>query len=177
MLRPLVMGLSCLLGTSLLATASRAADPDSVFFDSVIGHWTGPGEIVAGKYRGTKFNCDLNGTTPKKTVGMTLAGSCRVGMFSQPMTAEITKGGSSYRGAFLDGAEGKGLDIVSGAVDGDRMVVGLDRKQLKGAMVARRDGGDKLNITISVQVANELVPVIGMNLKREGVVRRTALAD
>ena len=57
------------------------------------------------------------------------------------------------------------------------MVFGLDRKQLNGAMVARLDDGDALNVTISVKVDGELVPVIGMVLKRDGAVRQTALQD
>ena len=66
---------------------------------------------------------------------------------------------------------------MSGVVEGDRMVFGLDRKQLNGAMVARLDDGDALNVTISVKVDGELVPVIGMVLKRDGAVRQTALQD
>ena len=45
--------------------------------------------------------------------------------------------GDPLQNRFQDGAKGKGLDIVSGNVDRDRIIVGLDRKQLKGAMVAR----------------------------------------
>ena len=108
---------------------------------------------------------------------MQLDGSCRVGLFSQKMSARVTHDGRTYKGAFLDGAKGAGLDIVSGVVEGDRMVFGLDRKQLNGAMVARLDDGDALNVTISVKVDGELVPVIGMVLKRDGAVRQTALQD
>ena len=167
---------SALLATLALAGPAAASD-DEAFFQNVFGRWTGPGEIVAGKYKGTKFNCDLSGLKPGAKIGMTLDGTCRVGMFSQPMTAEFLQGGTSYKGSFLDGSGGKGLDIVSGDVDGDRIVVGLDRKQLKGAMVARLDGSDKLAVTISVQVGGELVPVIGMNLKRDESVKRASLAD
>jgi hypothetical protein len=167
----------CLLASVLVQAPAWAADPDAVFFDQVFGRWTGPGEIVAGKYKGTKFTCDLAGARPDREVGMSLDGTCRVGLFSQPMSARFVRGGSSYKGAFLDGSKGKGLDIISGDVDGNRVVVGLDRKQLKGAMVARLVDPDKLNITISVQVADELVPVIGMNLKRDASVKRASLAD
>jgi len=170
-------GLASALLATLAVSGPAAAANDEAFFENVFGRWTGPGEIVAGKYKGTKFVCDLSGLKLNASVGMTLDGSCRVGMFSQPMTAEFRKGGTSYKGSFLDGAEGKGLDIISGDVDGDRIVVGLDRKQLKGAMVARLDGSDKLAVTISVQVGGELVPVIGMNLKRDETVKRAALAN
>ncbi|WP_062011397.1 hypothetical protein [Aureimonas sp. AU4] len=165
----------CLLASVLVQAPAWAADPDAVFFDQVFGRWTGPGEIVAGKYKGTKFTCDLAGARPDREVGMSLDGTCRVGLFSQPMSARFVRGGSSYKGAFLDGSQGKGLDIISGNVEGNRVVVGLDRKQLKGAMVARLDNTDKLAVTISVQVAGELVPVIGMTLKRDGSVRKASI--
>lgn len=177
MLRPIVAGLSLLSLACTAALPARAADVDETFFKTVFGRWTGPGEIVAGKYKGTKFVCDLAGLQPVKAVGMALDGSCRVGMFSQPMNATFTKGGTSYKGTFLDGSGGKGLDIVSGDVSGNKVVVGLDRKQLKGAMVARLEEKNKLMITISVQVAGELVPVIGMTLKRDESIKKASLAD
>lgn len=170
-------------GLALASTVFGYAPPalaggDSVFFEQVVGPWSGPGEIVAGKYKGTKFICSFNGETPARALGVALDGACRVGIFSQKMRAEVTKQGGSYKGAFLDGAKGKGLDIVSGSVAGNKIVVGLDRKQLKGAMIARLDGRDTLNISVSVRVAGELVPVIGMSLSRgEGAIKQTALRE
>ena len=161
-------------GAATLATPALA-DQDAVFFHQVVGQWSGPGEIVAGKYKGTKFVCDFAGSEHASSTGMALDGSCRVGLFSQDMRAEVKRSGTSYRGAFQDGAKGRGLDIVSGQVQGDHIVVGLDRKQLKGAMIARLKDRDTMAITISVTVASELVPVIGMNLKRTGAVRQSAL--
>ncbi|WP_407813172.1 hypothetical protein, partial [Staphylococcus aureus] len=82
---------------------------DDVFFRSVAGVWKGPGEIVAGKYKGTKFTCDLTGEPlDDKQTGIKLGGTCRVGVFSQPMSAVISQKGNSYEGRFLDGAAGKG---------------------------------------------------------------------
>jgi hypothetical protein len=178
------MSAKLLAGLALAASAFFAAVPavtaagDEVFFDKVVGQWGGPGEIVAGKYKGTKFVCSLSGESLAKNPGMALDGTCRVGIFSQRMRAEVAKDGGTYKGAFLDGALGKGLDIVSGNVAGNQIVVGLDRKQLKGAMIAKLDGKDKLNISISVRVAEELVPVIGMSLTRgEAPIKQTALED
>ena len=160
-------------GSALVTPA--LADQDEAFFHQVVGQWNGPGEIVAGKYKGTKFVCDFAGSEHATDTGMALDGSCRVGLFSQDMRAEVKRSGTTYRGAFQDGAKGKGLDIVSGQVQGDHIVFGLDRKQLKGAMIARLKDHDTMAITISVRVASELVPVIGMNLKRTGAVRQSAL--
>lgn len=143
-----------------------ASDKDEVFFRSVEGQWTGPGEVVAGKYKGTKFICTLSGSTPDAAVGMTLDGSCRVGVFSQPMKATVVRTGKSYSGTFNDGAEGKGLNVTSGSVSGNRVVLALSRKQLDGAMLARVTDANTMNVTVSVKVEDTMVPVVGMSLKR-----------
>ena len=148
------------------AFAGAKANADISFFQQVQGRWVGPGEIVAGKYKGTRFTCDLNGTANGGGSGVDLEGTCRVGVFTQEMKASIVKGGKSYRGTFLDGANGKGLDITSGSVDGNRVVFSMVREQLKGAMLAKVTNKNQMNVTISVDVAKQMVPVIGMNLKR-----------
>ncbi len=146
--------------------AASASENDKRFFQSVEGSWVGPGEIVAGKYKGTKFTCSFEGSTPDGKVGMSLDGSCRVGVFTQKMSASIEKRGNAYRGSFLDGAAGKGLDVVSGNVNGNKVVMSLNRKQLKGAMIARVSGENQMVVTVSVRVEKEMVPVIGINLKK-----------
>lgn len=148
------------------ALSAPAMASDQIFFKNVQGEWAGPGEIVAGKYKGTKFNCTFSGTTPAGEVGMTLDGGCRVGLFTQKMSATVKRKGRSYTGTFLDGAEGKGLDVVSGSVSDKRVVFGLNRAQLNGAMLARMASPDNMNVTVSVRVNDEMIPVIGMALKR-----------
>jgi hypothetical protein len=145
---------------------ASAGSRDKAFFDGVQGQWTGPGEIIAGKYKGTKFTCSLAGSSLNGS-GMTLDGSCRVGIFRQPMKATIKSAGRTYKGEFLDGAAGKGLDIVSGNVTGQKIVVGITRAKLNGAMIARLQGKNTMTVTISVKVDNTMVPVIGMNLNRD----------
>jgi hypothetical protein len=156
-----------------LAALTCAASPafsgdDKAFFEQVAGQWKGPGEIVAGKYKGTKFTCDLTGEPAEgAAAGIKLDGTCRVGVFKQPMSALITQKGKTYTGKFLDGANGKGLDIVSGNVAKDKVVVGINRKKLNGAMIARLQDPSTLNITISVKVEDTMVPVIGVSLSRQ----------
>ena len=159
----------CLAAIALLsASPALARDRDTVFFESVAGSWKGPGEIVAGKYKGTKFVCNLSGGEHDgKAIGITLDGSCRVGVFNQKMSAVITRKGSSYTGRFLDGSAGDGLDIVSGKITRDRAIMGINRKKLNGAMIARLHDTETMNVTISVKVGKEMVPVIGMTLKRD----------
>jgi hypothetical protein len=148
---------------------------ERTYFKSIEGNWSGPGNIVAGKYKGTRFTCNFKGTRPKFVTGMKIAGNCRVGVFSQPMSFEIKKSRRGYRGKFLDGAKGKGLDIVSGRLRGKKLVVGINRKKLNGAMVANMLGKNQMHITISVRVAKKLVPVIGLTLNRKaGVVKTSA---
>lgn len=163
-------GVAALAFTALagLATPVLSDSNDKAFFQQVSGQWQGPGEIVAGKYKGTKFTCDLSGNVIEGVnTGVKLDGFCRVGVFKQPMSAVITQMGSSYRGKFLDGADGKGLDIVSGNVGKDKVVVGITRKKLNGAMIARLSDPRTLNVTISVKVEDTMVPVIGVALNRQ----------
>ncbi|MGB8818877.1 MAG: hypothetical protein WCC66_13245 [Rhizobiaceae bacterium] len=157
-----------LTAITLMAGMAPAAanDGDDAFFKKITGKWSGPGEIVAGKYKGTKFTCELDGTNPATTTGLTMEGTCRVGVFAQPMKATVARGGASYKGSFLDGADGKGLNITAGNVAGNRATFSLVRKQLNGAMLAKLTGEDAMNVTISVKVDKEMVPVIGMSLKR-----------
>jgi hypothetical protein len=162
--------LSALLTVAAMTGAvggAAAAERDQVFFRAVQGQWTGPGEVVAGKYKGTKFVCNFTGTASPEVTGMTLDGGCRVGLFMQKMTATIRKNGNGYSGVFNDGAAGKGLDVVSGNVVSSRKVVfGLNRKQLRGAMQARLPDDNSMVVTVSVRVEDQMIPVIGMNLKR-----------
>lgn len=156
---------SALLAANPSALAA-ASDSERHFFERVQGQWSGPGEIVAGKYKGTKFVCNFAGSAPEGTVGMALDGDCRVGVFNQAMSAKVERGQGGFRGSFLDGAEGKGLDVVGGAVEKEYAVFAIHRNALTGAMRAQLAGKDQMNITISVHVDEELVPVIGLTLKR-----------
>lgn len=149
-------------------TSAPAMARDQAFFKSIVGTWKGPGRVVAGKYKGTRFVCDLTGDPLRKgETGITLGGHCRVGVFSQDMSAVISRTSDGYTGRFLDGAKGKGLDVISGDVNGDKVVVGINRKQLYGAMVANLLDRNTMNVTISVRVRDRYVPVIGMTLSRE----------
>jgi hypothetical protein len=153
--------------TAIGVPNASAIERDAQFFQSVQGEWSGPGEVVAGKYKGTKFVCNFTGTASEGPAGMILDGGCRVGLFTQKMKAVVTRDGNGYSGRFNDGAAGKGLDVVSGNVVSSRKVVfGLNRKSLKGAMQARLPDDNSMVITVSVRVEKEMVPVIGVNLKR-----------
>jgi hypothetical protein len=146
--------------------SASASERERQFFRQVEGRWSGPGEIVAGKYKGTKFICNFIGSQPDGKVGMSLDGGCRVGLFTQKMSASIEKARKGYRGSFMDGAAGKGLDVIGGSVTGNKVVFSLNRKALDGAMLARLPDDNTMNVTVSVKVEDEMVPVIGLSLKR-----------
>jgi hypothetical protein len=162
---PLAASVAIVAGVAQPATAGER---DRQFFRSIEGSWAGAGEIVAGKYKGTKFNCTFAGSTPAKKLGMALDGGCRVGVFVQKMSASVIQNSKvGYEGRFMDGAEGSGLDIVSGNVVNDRKVVfAINRNALRGIMQARLPDDNTMNVTVSVRVDDDMVPVIGMKLKR-----------
>ena len=162
-----IKNLALTLISIFLFTATSYAS-DARFFTGIQGTWHGPGEIVAGKYKGTKFVCTLGGNNPSSSsTAMDIDGSCRVGIFSQPMSANIVKTAGKYLGAFLDGAKGEGMDVTGGRYTRDRLVVNIKRKELDGIMVANLSNPNKLNVTISVNHNGKLIPVIGMALNRQ----------
>ncbi|TIN32231.1 MAG: hypothetical protein E5Y32_33715 [Mesorhizobium sp.] len=150
--------------TAGMAEKTFAAERGKKFFQSVVG----PGEIVAGKYKGTKFTCNFTGSTPDGKIGMSLDGGCRVGMFTQQMSATIQhKGREGYKGSFMGGAAGSGLDIIGGnVVSANKVVFTINRNQLRGVMQALVPNDNSMTVTVAVRVDQQLVPVIGMKLKR-----------
>jgi hypothetical protein len=164
--------------TASLAEKAFGAEPDKQFFQSAEGKWIGPGEIVAGKYKGTKFTCSFTGSTPNGKLGLSLNGDCRVGVFTQQMSATIEhKGREGYRGSFMGGAAGAGLDIIGGnVVDPHKVVFTINRNQLRGVMQALIPDDNSMTVTIAVRVDQQLVPVIGMSLKRVDAVEVGSIA-
>lgn len=170
--------LSLALAGAAGAAPASASDRERNFFQTVEGQWSGPGEIVDGKYKGTKFVCNFTGSTAEPKIGMSLDGSCRVGLFSQKMSATVEKAvGKGFRGAFLDGAKGKGLDVTGGQVTGDKVVLALNRKALNGVMLARLADENTMNITVSVKYEGDLLPMIGISLKRLDKIAVSSLGD
>ena len=109
------------------ASPSVARDKDTVFFESVAGEWKGPGEIVAGKYKGTKFVCNLSGDPVQgSAAGISLDGHCRVGVFNQKMSALITRKGNP---AELDSNDlcGEKIAVVGGSTQVELVVPALDK--------------------------------------------------
>lgn len=153
-------------GLTIGLGAGKAIASEATFFKTIQGKWSGPGEIVAGKYKGTKFTCVFDGASPAKIISMKIDGYCRVGMFSQPMNASVSKGRGKFSGTFLNGQLGEGMDITGGRYSRNKFVADIKRNDLYGAMVTRKLDNNRLQITISVRVSGKLIPVIGMALDR-----------
>jgi hypothetical protein len=158
--------ISCIALLMSNSTLAFSADEDMTFFQKAQGKWAGPGEIIAGKYKGTKFNCAFDGVPTNTRIGVTMSGKCRIGVFTEEMKATIEKINGIYQGTFLDGAKGKGLDVTSGTVTNKRVMLTLLRNQLDGSMIAHMTSEDAMNVNISVRVNTHVVPVIGMTLTR-----------
>ena len=151
-----------------LATASVPfpAEASARYFKSVDGVWKGAGSVVAGKYKGTRFNCRLNGTEERGRE-LAIQGTCRIGLFTQRITARLARNGRSYSGTFLDGAKGDGMDITSGRVGGNKLTVAINSKGLTGAIVANLVAHNKLRVSVSVRVSSgRYVPVVGLDLTK-----------
>lgn len=163
--------------TAAISDEKASPSTEYAFFQNVNGPWTGSGEVVSGKYKGTRFYCMFQGRSPSKEGiqnpsafplnGLILEGACRIGIFSQPMLAQIIRGINGFTGVFNDGAKGGGFDIISGKISNDHMIINIKRNQIKGAMLARLETKDKMNITISAKLDNAYVPIIGLKLSRK----------
>jgi hypothetical protein len=77
----------------------------------------------------------------------------------------------------MGGAAGTGLDIIGGnVVDPRKVVFTINRNQLRGVMQARIPDDNSMTVTIAVRVDQQLVPVIGMSLKRVDAVEVGSIA-
>jgi hypothetical protein len=153
---------------ALILFSPMADASEKAFYGDIQGKWSGSGEIVAGKYKGTRFTCAFDGLVPDAVIGISVDGKCRIGVFAQPISAYIERAISGYAGSFMDGAQGDGMDVVGGRYTPSSIAVDIRRKDLHGVLVAKRSGEDRMSVTVSVRVQERLIPVIGMSLKRSG---------
>nr|WP_272210797.1 hypothetical protein [Marinicella sp. W31]MDC2876713.1 hypothetical protein [Marinicella sp. W31] len=83
------------------------------------------------------------------------------------MTAVFIRDEDGYRGRFLDGEKGDGLEVTGGSVNDGKAVISLKREDVEGALVTRLVSADDLNITLLIKGSTRYVPVIGLSLKRQ----------
>ena len=100
---------------------------------------------------------------------MTLDGGCRVGVFTQKMSATVEQQGPRRLQGHLHGRRRRlrpRHHFGGNVVDARKVVFAINRNQLRGVMQARMPDDNSMTVTVSVRVDQQLVPVIGMNLKR-----------
>jgi len=148
------------------AGPAMAATNSGAFLQSVRGAWSGKGQVVAGRYKGIKFSCNFTAPDAADPDNVQFNGSCRTGIFSQPIKASISRRGGTYQGQFNKGAQADGMDITAGQINDRSMVLQLNRDKLKGSMTAQLSGENQLRVTLAVQIDDESIPVIGMDLTR-----------
>jgi hypothetical protein len=151
----------------------QSAGEASLFMQRFSGEWRGTGRVLVGPDHGTKFHCALAGDRSGDQISFQMTGKCWIGRLSAPVHARLRYNADTnrYYGAFRDGAEGNGVDIV-GARDGDGFVMNLTRGIAQGRLTAEPVGSSQMKVMISlVDRANEReIPVLAMGLAKEGAV-------
>jgi len=154
----------------LIGSPSGAQEPAAYLFHAFDGQWRGGGEVIAGKYKGTRFTCALTSLSDMNQIGLSLDGQCRMGIFSQRLRAYMVRGkNGTFSGQVNEGAKGDGLDITSGRIGSDHVMVDLYRDNVHGTMLAKLSDDNAMSITLSVKVSDHFIPVIGINLQRSSV--------
>jgi len=151
----------------LMADSVKAQESVVNFFRSLDGQWRGSGEIVAGKYKGTRFQCNFTSLSEIVTVGLLLDGNCRMGLFSQNVKAKVAgEKNGIFSGHFNGGSGSEGMDITAGQVGADHVMLHLHRNELEGTMQAKLVSDNIMQITLSVKVFDHFIPIVGVNLQR-----------
>ena len=70
----------------------------------------------------------------------------------------------------------RGYFVGGNVVDPQKVVFTINRNQLNGVMQARIPDDNSMTVTVAVRVNKQLVPVIGMSLKRVDTVEVGAIA-
>jgi hypothetical protein len=156
------------------AAAAEGAESDAAHFMSRFsGEWHGTGRVLVGPDHGAKFHCSLAGDPRRSAISFGLTGRCWIGHLSAPVHARLRYNAETDRfyGAFLDGAEGSGVDIV-GARSGEGFVMNLSRGMAQGRLTAEPVGRSQMKVMISlVDRANDReIPVVAMGFAKEEVI-------
>ena len=160
----------------LLAVPPAWAEPEStgeasLFMQRFSGEWRGTGRVLVGPAHGTKFHCALAGDPSGGETSFLMTGKCWLGRLSAPVTARLRYNDETgrYYGAFRDGADGKGVDIV-GTRDGDAFVMNLARGAAQGRLTAEPVGQTQMKVMISLvdRSSAREIPVIAMGFAKEG---------
>jgi hypothetical protein len=160
--------LATVLACTPLAPAN-AGDAEE-FMQRFSGEWLGTGQILVGSENGLKFHCALNGDPSRTQLTFGMTGHCWMGMLSAPVYAQIRYNADTNRfyGAFMDGAEGDGVDVV-GKRAGDGFSMQLVRGPTQGRLTAETVSPDQMTVMIFYKDRrrNRELPVVAMGFARK----------
>ncbi len=169
--RVLAICLSIATGLAAASGPAVAGEDAARFMEKFSGEWRGSGKLLIGPDSGMKFHCALNGDPSRTQMTFGMKGKCWVGRLSAPVFARLRYNDDNNRfyGDFMDGAEGKGVDIVAERA-GNGFSMWLSRGQLQGELVASPAGKSKMTILISLidQKRDRKIPVVAMGFARKG---------
>jgi hypothetical protein len=158
------------LAAFCLHAAPARADDAGEFMSRFSGEWLGSGQLLVGAENGLKFSCELDGDPSRTRLTFGMKGRCWMGALSAPVNATLRYNAETNRfyGAFMDGAQGNGLDIV-GARAGDDFSLQLARGPAQGRLVAETVNPDQMKITIYYRdrARNRELPVAAMGFTRK----------
>ncbi len=158
------------LSAALAAAAALPAKADELMV-RFSGEWAGTGQLLFGPQYGEEFHCELKGNPSDSRLSFGMSGRCWMGFLSAPVTAQLRYNAETrqYYGEFLDGADGRGVDIV-GARAGEAISLKLMRGALQGRITAETVSADQMKVMMyyrDVQNNREL-PVVAMGFARKG---------
>jgi len=127
------------------ALPARADQPIARFS----GEWVGTGQVLLGGQYGAMFRCKLKGSPDEAQARFDMSGRCWLGGLSAPMTAQLRYNAETreYYGEFMDGADGRGADIV-GAHSGEALSLRLMRGNMQGRLTASTVGPDQMKVML-----------------------------
>jgi hypothetical protein len=174
---PMHRSLFALVALLALSAAPAHADDAAEFMKRFSGAWLGSGELLIGSEDGLKFGCELEGDPSRTQLAFAMTGRCWMGKLSAPVWARLRYNAETNRfyGAFLDGAEGDGLDIVA-AREGDGFSMQLVRGMAQGRLMAEAVDRNRLEVVLYYRdrSRNRELPVVAMSFARKQVLSRSA---
>lgn len=165
-----VLALS-LAGLSLPSATSAEENDAATFMERFSGEWRGTGKLLIGPETGLKFNCALDGNPSRTELTFDMSGKCWAGRLSAQVYAKLHYNAETNRfyGDFLDGAKGKGVDVIGERKDYGFSLL-LSRGMTQGELIAKPAGNNKMTITIflSDSARTRSMAVAAMGFARKG---------
>ena len=162
--------LSLVFAAALSFNGPAFAGEASDFMERFSGDWLGTGQLLVGSESGLQFSCELKGNPSRSQLSFGMSGRCWMGNLSAPVHARLRYNADTneFYGEFMDGADGKGLDIV-GVRAGEGFSMRLTRGMAQGRLAAEAVNPDQMTITIFYRdrVNNRELAVVAMGFTRK----------